>query len=249
MPYTYLIGWSKLQKFYYGVRYSKNCDPSDLWVSYFSSSKFVARYRKKFGEPDIISIRKTFQDGKSARIWESKVLNRLDVANHSKFLNETNGSWGLSHYEITEQHRRKLSLALKGKKKTSEHIAKLIESRKGWTPSIEQRERQSKRLKGTSRPKSFSDKISSMIWINNGDETKRINQSDIIPEGWILGRIRSWNNPKSPTYSIRNNLTNETFIMIRSEFCKAYGYKSANLPIVKSIPVKYKHWILSPVLT
>lgn len=24
-PYTYLIGWSKLNKWYYGVRYSKKC--------------------------------------------------------------------------------------------------------------------------------------------------------------------------------------------------------------------------------
>ena len=36
-PYTYLIGWSNLNKFYYGVRYGKGCHPSDLWVKYFGS--------------------------------------------------------------------------------------------------------------------------------------------------------------------------------------------------------------------
>jgi hypothetical protein len=59
IPYTYVIGWSSLQKYYYGVRYAKNCNPLDLWVSYFTSSKRVAHYREKFGEPDIIQIRKT----------------------------------------------------------------------------------------------------------------------------------------------------------------------------------------------
>lgn len=31
MPYVYLIGWSKESMFYYGVRYSKHADPSDLY--------------------------------------------------------------------------------------------------------------------------------------------------------------------------------------------------------------------------
>jgi hypothetical protein len=29
-PYTYLIGWTKHHKFYYGVRFSKNCDPKSI---------------------------------------------------------------------------------------------------------------------------------------------------------------------------------------------------------------------------
>jgi len=39
LPYTYLIGWSNLNTWYYGRRTSKNCHPSDLWQKYFTSSK------------------------------------------------------------------------------------------------------------------------------------------------------------------------------------------------------------------
>ena len=82
-PYTYLIGWSKLNKWYYGVRYSKKCHPSDLWVNYFTSSKYVDEFRKKNGEPDIIQIRKIFTNGEQAIKWEEKVLKKLKVLNEN----------------------------------------------------------------------------------------------------------------------------------------------------------------------
>ena len=67
IPYTYLIGWSKLNKYYYGVRYAKNCHPSDLWTKYFTSSKYVKQFREENGEPDIIEIRKTFSNIKEIK--------------------------------------------------------------------------------------------------------------------------------------------------------------------------------------
>lgn len=90
-PYTYLIGWSKHQKFYYGRRTSKSCHPSELWKSYFTSSRHVKEFRKKFGDPDIIQIRRAFNTPRKARIWEDKVLRRLDAAKNPKFLNKRNG--------------------------------------------------------------------------------------------------------------------------------------------------------------
>src|SRR5574343_18298 len=69
-PYTYLIGWTQHQKFYYGVRFAKNCHPSDLWKSYFTSSKHVKNFRIQFGEPDLISVRRTFTSIDTARKWE-----------------------------------------------------------------------------------------------------------------------------------------------------------------------------------
>lgn len=87
-PYTYLIGWSAYNKYYYGVRYSKKSNPSDLWVKYFTSSSYVKEFRKKYGEPDIIQVRKTFDNETSARLWEMKVLQKMDVLNREDFLNE-----------------------------------------------------------------------------------------------------------------------------------------------------------------
>jgi len=54
-PYTYLIGWTAHNKFYYGARWSNDCDPSDLWQTYFTSSRHVKRFRDEHGEPDIVS--------------------------------------------------------------------------------------------------------------------------------------------------------------------------------------------------
>lgn len=90
IPYTYLIGWSNSNMFYYGVRYARGCSPNDLWDTYFTSSKHVKAFRKKHGEPDIIQIRKTFDCKEKAILWEGKVLQKLDVASRKDFLNHRN---------------------------------------------------------------------------------------------------------------------------------------------------------------
>jgi hypothetical protein len=89
IAYTYLIGWSNLNRYYYGVRYKKGCTTSELWVNYFTSSKRVHQFREQHGEPDIIEVRKTFSDVQKARMWEHGVLRRLNAANLEKWLNCT----------------------------------------------------------------------------------------------------------------------------------------------------------------
>lgn len=94
-PYCYLIGWSKQNKFYYGVRYSTRtnclyktgCHPDDFWVTYFTSSKYVTEYRTLYGEPDVVQIRRTFKTSKAAINWEERVLKRLNAASNGKFIN------------------------------------------------------------------------------------------------------------------------------------------------------------------
>lgn len=92
IPYTYLIGWSKHNTFYYGRRTAKNCHPNEFWIQYFTSSSKVKEFRLQNGEPDIIQIRKTFPNNPDAcRLWESKVLIRIDAQRDLKFLNKKNG--------------------------------------------------------------------------------------------------------------------------------------------------------------
>jgi len=86
-PYTYLIGWSEQDKWYYGVRYAKNCNPDELWVKYFTSSNYVKEFRKQYGEPDITQVRKVFDNQNSALLWEEKVLRKINANNNDKFLN------------------------------------------------------------------------------------------------------------------------------------------------------------------
>ena len=90
-PYTYLIGWSKHNIWYYGVRYAKGCHPTDLWITYFTSSDEVARYRDSHGDPDIREIRREFMESEvtKARRWEKRVLKLLKVVQRSDFLNKT----------------------------------------------------------------------------------------------------------------------------------------------------------------
>lgn len=92
LPYVYLIGWSQHNTWYYGRRTAKKCNPSELWVSYFTSSKEVKKFRRENGEPDIISIRHTFPNNpKKCSRWESAFLRRFDAKNDPRFLNKRNG--------------------------------------------------------------------------------------------------------------------------------------------------------------
>ena len=108
-PYTYLVGWSHLNKFYYGVRYAKGCHPSELWIKYFTSSNIVKKYRKEYGEPDIIEVRKEFEDANKARIWENTVLKRMSAKYDSRFLNQTdNISIKLSEDQYTKMFTKEV---------------------------------------------------------------------------------------------------------------------------------------------
>lgn len=87
-PYTYLIGWPEHNIWYYGVRYSKNCNPNDLWNPYKTSSDHVKNFILENGNPKVIQVRKVFTDTQSARLWESRVLRRMKVVNNNQWLNK-----------------------------------------------------------------------------------------------------------------------------------------------------------------
>lgn len=88
-PYTYLIGWPELDRWYYGSRYAKGCHPTELWVKYFTSSDRVGEFRKEHGEPPVRIIRKVFTDTNSVRLWEHRVLKKLKVIYSDRWLNKT----------------------------------------------------------------------------------------------------------------------------------------------------------------
>lgn len=134
-PYTYLIGWSKIDQWYYGVRYAtktnclyeSGCHPDELWHTYFTSSKKVNEYRTLYGEPDIIQIRKTFETKKLAIKWEETVLRRLDIKNNKKMMNSNVAG---AIYKNLDNAKGKPS-KLRGKKLSEEHKEKLRKPKKG----------------------------------------------------------------------------------------------------------------------
>lgn len=52
IPYVYIIKNKSTNLKYLGVRYANGCDPSDLWVTYFTSSKLVHKLIETFGKDD-----------------------------------------------------------------------------------------------------------------------------------------------------------------------------------------------------
>jgi hypothetical protein len=118
-PYTYLIGWSNLNKYYYGVRYAKKCHPSDLWTKYFTSSKTVKMLRATYGNPDVIEVRKVFDSVEKAISWETSVISKMNMLHEEKWLNmNCAGAIYISHF--SKEHKQKISESNKGKHK-SEH--------------------------------------------------------------------------------------------------------------------------------
>ena len=113
-PYTYLVGWSKQDKWYYGAEYGsvvKVANPSNLWITYYTSSKEVKAFREQYGEPDVVQVRKTFKDEKSCRLWEDKVLTKLDVIHSDRWLNKRQGS---SVFFVCEGHTDQAKEKMRG---------------------------------------------------------------------------------------------------------------------------------------
>jgi len=167
IPYTYLIGWSEHQKYYYGVRYAKGCEPNDLWVSYYTSSDHVKLFREEYGEPDIIQVRKTFDDNIKAREWEIKVLKRMNLPKRKDFLNIGifnkiyNGVHPMLGKNHSEETKQKMSNTHMGKKFSVESRERMRQANLGKKISKETRLKMSKRT-GKKNPfygKTHSEKL------------------------------------------------------------------------------------------
>lgn len=140
-PYTYLIGWSQHDRWYYGCRYSKSATPAEFWVTYFTHSKYVREMRLQKGEPDIVQIRKIFRTADDCRRWEHKVLRRMRRNIGRATTGELNPMFGKHHSEAT---RRKCTPHF-----TPEHRAAISEKRRlyfaAMTPEQRKRPEETKR--------------------------------------------------------------------------------------------------------
>lgn len=106
LPFTYLIGWSKLNLYYYGSMSRKTkpiANPTLLWTKYFTSSKYVEKIREEHGEPDIIQVRRVFKTCESCRRWELKALRRLKVLHSDKWLNKNVGGFYVLNKDILDR--------------------------------------------------------------------------------------------------------------------------------------------------
>ena len=212
IPFTYLLKFKQTGQVYYGVRYREGCNPSELWATYFSSSKVVKSMIAEFGKDCFdFEIRKKFNTKKEARDWEQKVLIRMNAANHPKFLNRSNNMKGVLRGVGT--HIWCYNPVIKEKKlfKLTELISDAwIRNSRG--PDLKQTGTFVATCNSTGKETKVKSKDSipdgytlgrirdgatlGTYWITkvNSLETKLIKIGDSIPDGWYKGNITSLKN-------------------------------------------------------
>jgi hypothetical protein len=123
------------------VRFAKGCKPADLWVKYFTSSKKVKEFRNVYGDPDVIQVRRIFDDANAARLWESRVIRKTNAVRDGRWMNMTDNT-DLFFFEgkrkpFSDEHRAKLSAAASKRKLTETHKAALNQGRRNSKNSAE----------------------------------------------------------------------------------------------------------------
>jgi hypothetical protein len=151
-PYTYLIRFKPTGQIYYGSSYankSKIANPSQLWTSYFTSSKIIKQLITEYGTDSFeVEVRQIFESPEQAINWEHKVLSKFDAKNNPVWINENNGDKKFKNDGHSEETRQKISLSnkgqisnRKGKPLSEEHKKKIAESNKGKPKSLEHKEK------------------------------------------------------------------------------------------------------------
>jgi hypothetical protein len=204
-PYTYLLGWSKLNKWYYGGRWAKEsnclyetgCHPDDFWKTYFTSSKPVDDFIIKHGQPDVIQIRKTFNNADDCIEWESKVLKSVKAAQRETFLNGCNVR-GFIPYK-TEEHKRNISIS-NSKPKTGialeacrNNFKIASELRRGQKDSEETKRKRNESLRKAFQEPGFKQKHKFTLYSIDGIEY--IGQAEIMSK-YNISRTTLWSRCK-----------------------------------------------------
>lgn len=117
-PFTYYVENHTTGLKYYGVRYAKGCHPSDLWQTYFTSSRVIKNLLIQYGKGDFtVKVRRTFESKEEAIEWEARVLTRIDASRSPNWINRTNGNgrwFNQGGYRHTDKARRRQSISKKG---------------------------------------------------------------------------------------------------------------------------------------
>jgi hypothetical protein len=149
--YTYRITNTKLNKHYYGTRTSKILPRSDLGIKYFSSSTDEEFKQDQKLNPSNYRYKviRTFETREEAIGLEVYLHEKFDVGVNPNFYNKVKQSssrFDNTGIKCTDETRKKMSIASKGKKKSKEHIDNLKKSKKNM--SQEQKDKISNSLKG-----------------------------------------------------------------------------------------------------
>lgn len=162
-PFVYLLKFLPTGELYYGSRTAKNCQTSDLWTTYFTSSRIVEKLIEEHGKDSFeFEVRKTFKTKLEAIRYEHRLLKRVNARKNPKFLNKSNGNNKFITIEHTKESRKKISDRLIGIKRapfSAEHRKKLADAKIGKPRDQSTKDKISKnqnRSEETSRKKSVA---------------------------------------------------------------------------------------------
>ena len=135
-PFTYIVGWTKANIYYIGVKYAKGCKPEDLGTTYFTSSKKIGALWT-YCEPDFKCVYPF--DSPEEALWFEEVLQKeFNVLKSKQFANLHIGGKEFGLLEpISETTRAKMSAAKKGTTQSKETIQKRAASNTGRIQSEE----------------------------------------------------------------------------------------------------------------
>ena len=210
-PYTYLLKFKPTGQVYYGCRYGKGCHPSDLFLTYFTSSKIVKKLILVYGiDAFSYEVRRIFHSKQKCIEWEQRILHHFNVLTNTTFLNidyNINASnaiqnkfkvMGISNIETGVSIRIPLSESIpngwvKG------NINNYRPDTKGyiWYYNTETNEEFLSTtpvegcILGRSPEKAFGNrgKKGTLIKITDGVKTKYHTKTEPIPEGWYIGDL------------------------------------------------------------
>lgn len=202
-PFTYLVTFLPTGQRYYGVRTKQGCHPSQLWNSYYTSSKTIGQLIEDHGTDAFrVEIRRVFASKADAILWEHCVLRRLNAAQHPGYLNKNNGDRKFVNHGITmngkkhtEDAKRRMSINSSGAKNpnwggkafTEETRQKISKALAGTKPNISPESR-AKRLKVGKENGMYGKKLH---WYNNGEIQRQFEINITPPDGWVRGRLWS----------------------------------------------------------
>jgi hypothetical protein len=119
LPFTYILYSKATNQYYYGSRYSKGCHPSQLWTTYYTSSKLIKQLVNDHGKDNFTAkITRTFKTKEEARLWEHRFLTKVKASTNPKWLNQHNGAGDFLNkggLKLTPEHKRKISESNLGK--------------------------------------------------------------------------------------------------------------------------------------
>lgn len=138
-PYTYLIKFLPTGQVYYGSSFANNkwkvAHPSQLWTTYFTSSKEIKKLIAVHGKNAFaVSVRRCFDTKEKTIVWENKILTKFNAAHNPTWLNKSNGSDKFVCSQHSAESKKKMSdcrIGVKRNPHSEETRKKLSQARQG----------------------------------------------------------------------------------------------------------------------